>query len=195
MPSIPPSPDDSEFAGLDWDALRASAARRLRARLGGFGPQDLEDAVQEVLERFLGFTRRHGPPHTPEGLLFRLVRIVAANAIARRQRERAIEQGVVPIWRDPSGTDTGDDEILEEYQRVVFHVREYFRLKRAGCVKLADVKSRGESLKDHAAHAGISYDEVRQAWSRCVRLIHDAMRANRLQLHWLKPRAREAHGD
>jgi len=193
MPSDPPRQDDVD--DLDWDALRDRARRRLRARLSGFGATDLEDAVQDVAQRVVEFVRRHGRPDSLDALLLHLVRAVAADAIRRRQRDRAVQTGEVATWLDEPSVDGHEEEVLEEYRVIVFHVREYLRLRRAGCVPIADAKSRGESLKEFAARERTSYDMVRQAWSRCVKLIHDAMRRRRLRLPWLTPRRRRASGD
>jgi len=191
MASTPRPPHEDELRALDWQALRASAHRRLRARMSGFSSQDLEDAVQDVAERMVEFVRRRGRPDAPEGLLVSIVRGVAADAIARRQRDRTIHVPDDGNRLEQFAADPEEDDVLEEYRRIVFHVREYFRLKRAGCVPLAEAKSRGESLKTYAEREGVSYDQVRQAWSRCVKLIHDAIHRNRLQLMWQVPSERK----
>jgi len=191
MSPDPPRPHDD----LDWEALRDRARRRLRARLSGFGATDLEDAVQDVAQRVVEFMRRHGPPDSIDALLLSIVRAVAADAIRRRQRDRAVRTGEVTTWLDDPSVDGDEREVLEEYVAIVYQVREYFRLRRAGCLPLAEAKSRGESLKEFAARERTSYDLVRQAWSRCVKLIHDAMRRRRLRLPWLTPRRRRASGD
>ena len=193
---LPPPPDHEDaLRSLDWPALTASARRRLRARMSGFGAQDIEDAVQEVSERMVKFVRRHGRPDSPEGLLLRIVRAVAANAIHRRQRERALQSGDLATWLDEPPGDGSEEHVLEEYRRIAFSVREYFRLRRAGCLPLAEAKSRGESLKEHAARQRQSHEQVRQAWARCRRLILDAIRRNRLRIDWVLPRRREASGE
>lgn len=187
MAPTPPPPHEDEPHGLDWEALRQGARRRLRARMSGFSPQDIEDGVQDVVGRMVAFVRRHGRPDSPEGLLMSLVRAVAANAIRRRQRERALQSGEIATWLGEPSEDGAEQGVLEEYRRIVFHVREYFRLKKSGCLPLADAKSQGMSLKEHAARERLSYEQVRQTWSRCVRLIHDAMRKHRLRIAWLTP--------
>lgn len=187
MASPPPDPPEHDLAAIDWAALRASARRGLRARMNGFNHDDIEDAASDVVDRFLRFVRRHGPPHTPEGLLFELVRRVAANQIVNRQRDRALAQAALSSGVLTDHAEMDEDEILVEYANIVFHVQAYFRLKKAECATLADAKSRGESLKAHAAERGLSYEKIRQDWSRCVKLIHDAMRAKRLRLPWPTP--------
>jgi len=181
---------EQALAQLDWDALRAGARRRLRARLSGFSAQDVDDATQDVLADMVGFVRRNGLPEHPEGLLVCLVRAVAADVIGGRQRERAFHCRYSEAWLEQQLLPADVQEILQRYRENSFHILEYFRLKRAACVPLADAKSRGESLKDHAARSGLSYLQIRQAWSRCVRLIHDAMRSHRRHMAWTTPRER-----
>jgi len=179
---------EDELPKLDWDDLRAMAGRRLRARLSGFSQQDIEDAVQDVTERLVKFIHRHGMPDHLGGLLIRIVRAVAADAIERRQRERALERGDISTWLDePSWADV-EEHVLEQYRLIVFSVLAYFKLKRAGCVPLANAKASGESLKEYAARLKVSYQRERMRWSRCVKLIHEAMRKNRLRLNWPTPR-------
>ena len=193
-----PSREDA-LHRLDWDALGASARNRLRARLSGFSAQDVDDAAQDVLTHIVEFVRRRGLPERPEGLLVHIVRAVAADAIAGRQHDRAFMRGHAAAWLEQQALPADVLEVQRQFRENGFHILEYFRLKRAECVPLADARSRGESLKDHAARHGKSYDMTRQAWSRCVRLIHDAMRRNRLRLEWPTPRDRtgpvgEAYG-
>jgi hypothetical protein len=188
MPLPPSDPRELEIAAIDWAAVRASARRRLRARMGGFSGEEVDDAVEDVVERYVRFIRQSGPPHTPEGFLFELVRCVAANNILRRQRERLLETGAVPTWVRPLDGVPDEDEVMAEYARIMFQVKEYFQLKKAGCVELANVKSRGESLKAHAAKLGCSYFKLSKDWERCKKLILAAMRANRLRIEWLIPR-------
>jgi len=185
-------PHEAEVNKLDWEAIRDGARRRLRARLSGFNSTELEDAVQIVCEQMIKFVRRRGLPEKPEGLLMRIVRAVAADTIEQRQRDRALERGDLAYWLGEFASGSDEEAVLEEYRQIVFHVREYFRLRRARCLPIADSKARGETLKEHAARNHHSYEKVRQAWSRCVKLIHDAMRKNRLRLAWLAPRKREA---
>jgi DNA-directed RNA polymerase specialized sigma24 family protein len=195
MASTPQPPNDDVLKELNWDSLQASARRRLRARLSGFGTHDLEDAVQDVAERLVRFVRRHGSPESPEALLVHIVRAVASDAIKRRQHERRLGTGQVRTWVEDSPQADGEDEILEEYVLIVFHVREYLRLRRAHCLPLADAKARGESLKEFALRQKRSYEGVRQAWSRCVRLIHDAIRRKRLRLSWPMSWRRRTSGE
>jgi len=183
---------EDALAELDWEALRALARSRLRARLSGFSAQDVEDATQDVLAHMVTFVKRHGPPERPEGLLVRIVRAVAADAIDGRQRDRAFTCSYSETLLEQRLLPADVQEILLRYRESSFHIREYFRLKRAECVPLADAKSRGESLMDHAARGGQSYPQIRQAWSRCVKFVHEAMRRNRLRLTWPTPRERSA---
>jgi DNA-directed RNA polymerase specialized sigma24 family protein len=181
---------EEALAQLDWSELRAAARSRLRARLSGFCAQDIDDATQDVLTHMVTFVKRHGPPERPEGLLIKIVRAVAADAIGGRQRDRAFNSSYGETWLEQQLLPADVREVLRRYRENSFHVREYFRLKRAECVPLADARSRGESLKDHAARGGQSYPKIRQAWSRCVKMVHDAMRRNRLRLAWPTPRER-----
>ena len=64
---------------------------------------------------------------------------------------------------------------------------EYWKLKRAGCVALAEVKKRGKTLKEYAAEHGLSHDKVRQDWVRCAQLVVEAIRKGRLKLDWHLP--------
>lgn len=181
---------EEALAQLDWDALRAGARRRLRARLSGFSAQDVDDATQDVLADMVTFVKRHGPPERPEGLLVCIVRAVAADVIGGRQRDRALTSSYGETWLEQQLLPADVRDVLLLYRENSFHIREYFRLKRAECLPLADAKSRGESLKDHAASGGQSYTQIRQAWSRCVRFVHEAMRRDRLRLAWPTPRVR-----
>jgi len=181
---------EDALAQLDWDALRAAARRRLRARLSGFSAQDVDDATQDVLTHMVAFVRRHGRPDRPEGLLVCIVRAVAADVIAGRRRDRAFECSYSETWLEQQLLPADVRDVLRRYRENSFHILQYFRLKRAECVPLADARSRGESLKDHAVRQRQSYASVRQAWSRCVRMIHDAMRSHRLRLAWPTPRER-----
>jgi DNA-directed RNA polymerase specialized sigma24 family protein len=183
---------ENELPKLDWESFRAMAGRRLRARMTGFNQQEIEDAVQDVTERFIKFLRRRGMPEHPDGLLVRIVRAVAANAIERRQRERALQAGDISTWLDePSWADI-EEHVLEQYRLIVYSVLAYFKLKKAGCVPLANAKASGESLKDYATRLKVSYQRERMRWSRCVKLIHEAMRRNRLRLNWPTPRKRKS---
>lgn len=186
-----PSPPDSfehAVAAIDWEALRRAALRLLRLRMRGLDAETIEDAVQEVSNRYLGFVRRRGAPHTPDGLLADLCRKVAATAIREEQEKRELRAQPPPDWAlGDTPTDEELDEAVRAYTSIVFFVREYFALRRAHCTPLADAKARGESLKDFAQRMTLSYEKVRQDWSRCVRLIHDAMRRNRLRLPWPTP--------
>jgi hypothetical protein len=190
--SQPPRVDDADK--LDWTSLRDVARRCLRARLGGFSSTDLDDAVQEACKRMVKFVRRRGLPDRPVGLLIRIVRAVAADAIECRQRERALRAGDVATWLGERDDAPDGDEVLEEYRQIVALVRGYFQLRRAGCVPLADAKSRGESLNAFAARTQDSYEKVRQAWSRCVKLIHDAIQKQRLRLEWPRASSRAKPG-
>jgi hypothetical protein len=194
MPHEPDDRSERDLAAIDWDALRRTATRLLHLRMRGFSAEEIEDAVQGVSSRYLSFVRRQGLPHTPEGLLTDLCRKVAASAILQRQRERHLLQQPPPDWTnrvDPSSDGDSDEDVLHDYRSIVFFVREYFALRRAQCTPLADAKAAGEPLKDFAARTQQSYEKVRQDWSRCVRLIHEAMRRNRLRLPWPTPRKRK----
>lgn len=188
MSPSPTDPFDGDVAAIDWAALHQSASRLLRLRMRGLGAEAVEDAAQEVSKRYLGFVRRRGAPHTPDGLLADLCRKVAATAIHARQAERELRAQPPPDWASPDGpTEVDIEAAVRAYASIVFFVREYFALRRARCTPLADAKARGESLKDFAQRMRLSYEKVRQDWSRCVRLIHDAMRRKRLRLPWPTP--------
>lgn len=178
-------PYEDPLRRLDWKALHASARRLLRGRMSGFEPQEIEDAAQEVAKRMVEFVHRRGDPESPGGLLVSMVRAVSADAIARRRRDRTIITRVPdaePLMVESPLEE--EQEILEEYRNIAFHVLEYLRLRRASCLPLADAKSKGESLKDVAERLGFSYAQVRQAWARCVKVIHDAIRRRRLRIAW-----------
>ncbi len=195
MPPSPNDPFEHELAAIDWEALRRSAVRMLTLRLRGLSAEDIEDAAQDVARRYATFVRRNGAPHTPDGLLADLCRKVAANFIRKRQDERGLLTRLHASLADEPESDEESAEAVREYQAIVFFVREYFALRRAQCTAIADAKAAGESLKDLAARLKLSYEKVRQDWSRCVRLIHDAMRRNRLRLPWPTPRRRKRGHD
>src|SRR5262249_44453266 len=158
--------------------------RLLRARKSGFSAQDIEDKVQDVLAAMLQFMKRHGPPDCQEALLVKIVRAARSDAVTPRQEERKLPPADPRAVLSDPHTALEEAIVIKKYKEIVFHVREYFRLKSAGCVPLADAKARGESLKDYAARLKQSYDKIRQEWSRCKQKIHDAMRQNRLRLDW-----------
>ena len=185
-----PPQDPVDTVGVDWNSVRVSARRGLSARMGGFRTEDIEDSVQEACTAYFLFVRRNGaPPHSPESLLFKIVRGIAANAIRRRQRERAAlsnpELGA-------SLFSTDEQNLLEALEATVFLLREYFLLKKAACAELADLRARDGSLKDHANAKGISHDKARQDWSRCAKLIRDAVRSGRLRIPWMPPPPRNS---
>jgi DNA-directed RNA polymerase specialized sigma24 family protein len=190
MGDPPQDPSDSVALGVDWDAVSSSARRGLAARMGGFRTEDIEDSVQDACTAYFLFVRRNGaPPHSPESLLFKIVRGIAANAIRRRQRERAAlsnpELGA-------SLYSTDERNLFEALETTVFLLREYFLLKKAACAELADLRARDGSLKDHANAKGISHDTTRQDWSRCAKLIRDAVRSGRLRIPWMPPPPRNS---
>ena len=187
MAATPPEPFEDEVAAIDWAALRASASRLVRMRMRGFSAEDIEDAAGIVSDRYLQFVRRQGRPDSPEGLLADLCRKVAANAVRRRQRERERLAGPPPEWAGGTSPEDDEAEVLQAYQTIVFMVREYFALRRAQCTPIAEAKAAGEPLKTFAERTQQSYEKVRQDWSRCVKLIHQAMRRNRLRLPWPSP--------
>ncbi|MEQ1832429.1 MAG: hypothetical protein ABL977_05180 [Candidatus Eisenbacteria bacterium] len=184
-------PSERELAAIDWEALRRSAVRMLALRMRGLSTEDVEDASQEVARRYATFVRRNGPPHTPDGLLADLCRKVAANAIRKIQEERGLLAQLHAAQNDEQESEADSAQALRDYQTIVFFVREYFALRRAQCTTIAEAKAAGESLKALAARLKLSYEKVRQDWSRCVRLIHEAMRRNRLRLPWPVPRRRK----
>jgi len=118
-----------------------------------------------------------------------IARNVAADMIKARQRERA---GVLAYERETSQRASGSDEaeeFSERTSRTAFFLIEYWKLKRARCLPLADVKRLGKPLKEYAYQHGLSYEKVRQDWSRCVRLLLDAIRRGRLKVDWHLPSA------
>jgi DNA-directed RNA polymerase specialized sigma24 family protein len=189
MESHTRSPFKDQLERLDLGALRSLALRRLRARLGGFEPAEIENAAQEAMLGFTEAVRRSGIERSPEGLVVQIARNVAADMIKGRQRERALFRVYDrETWRGQSGFED-DEEVSEHIQRTAFFLIEYWKLKRARCLPLADVKKLGKSLKEYAHDHGLSYDQVRQEWSRCARLVVDAVRRGRLKLDWQLPPA------
>ena len=194
MDPIPPPPHDDELGKLDWPALLKSARRLLRYKLSGFQPQDIDDAVQVVSERMVVFARRNGLPRSPEGLLVHIVRAVASDTIKQRSQERSrIESEVAPDFPAPGNEDDGEAE--EALVHDFFLVRQYLALRRSLCLPGFDARARGESPKEYAARTGVSYDQVRQSWSRCVRFVREAVDKGRLRLGSVPPRRREASDD
>lgn len=186
MVEPPQDPREAYLASVDWNAVRASARRGLAPRMKGFTAEDLEDAIQDVSEGYLEFIRRSGAPRTPEGLLLTIVRAVAAGSVNRKKTERRAHEN--PELRARLYTDDDSERAaLEAYVTTCFLMREYLRLKRAPCVVLADLKARNGSLKEHARTSGLSYDKVRQDWSRCAKVVRDAVRSGRLRIPWMPP--------
>jgi DNA-directed RNA polymerase specialized sigma24 family protein len=184
MESHTRSPFEDQLEGLDLNALRSLALRRLRGRLGGFEAAEIENAGQDVMLGFTESVRRRGIERSAEGLVVQIVRNVAADMIKERQRERA---GVRAYEREADEGSAGfqdEEELSERIRRTAFFLIEYWKLKRAPCIPLADVKKLGKSLKEYAHEHGLSYDKVRQDWSRCARLVLDAIRKGRLKLDW-----------
>jgi hypothetical protein len=169
--------------------LHSLALRRLRGRLGGFEAPEIENAVQDVMLGFTEAVRRSGIERSAEGLVVQIARNVAADMIKGRQRERA---GVRAYEREPNEGSAGladEGELVERTCRTAFFLIEYWKLKRVRCIPLADVKKLGKSLKEYALEHGLSYEKVRQDWSRCVRLLFDAIRKGRLKVDWHLPPA------
>lgn len=194
-PQGPDSPFEPELQRLDLEALRRIALHRLRARLQGFDAAEIENAAQEVLLGLTQVVRRSGIRTSAEAIVVQIARNVAADMIGKRRRERGLQQALqgdsAPFRPDPEQ----EEEILEAVRRMAFFVKEYYRLRRAGCLPLAEAKQRGESLKAFALAQGLPYDKVRQDWSRCAKLIHDAIRMGRLRLDWPRTdQRRRRHG-
>jgi DNA-directed RNA polymerase specialized sigma24 family protein len=183
-------PFEDELQRLDHGALRALAIERLRARMGGFDPADIENAAQDVMEGLIQSVRRRGIPLSAEALVVRIARNIAADYIRARQHERIGHEGLAGEARHDAGAG-GEDESLEAIRELAFLVCEYFRLRRAPCLPIAESKRAGISLKAHAERFGLSYDKVRKDWSRCVEWVFDAMRKGRLRLNWTLPHKRK----
>src|SRR5580765_1406502 len=186
MADPPQDAHEAEVEQVDWSVIRAIARRRLASRMGGFRAEDLEDAAQDCCEAYLEFIRRSGTPRSPEGLLFSIVRAIAADAVNRRRAELAAQRNpelvaLLYMAEDPYR------EAVALYETIVFLVREYFRLKRVACLPLADVKAAKGSLKDYAQICGVSQSQVLKEWSRCAQLIRDAVRGGRLRIPWVPP--------
>jgi DNA-directed RNA polymerase specialized sigma24 family protein len=187
MESHTRSPFEDQLEGLDLNALRSLALRRLRGRLGGFEAAEIENAGQDVMLDFTEAVRRRGVERSAEGLVVQIVRNVAADMIKGRQRQRA---GASAYERETGNDSAGpqdEEEFSERIRRTAFLLIEYWKLKRARCIPLADVKKLGKSLKEYAHERGLSYAKVRQDWSRCARLVLDAIRKGRLRLDWYLP--------
>lgn len=181
-------PDDAHRADaqVDWNVVGAIARRRLARHMGGFSIEDLEDATQDCCKAYLTCIRRIGTPRSPEGLLFTIVRAVAADAVNDRQAERIAKRSPEFLARLYPDEDPYRVAVVA-YERTVFLVREYFGLKRAKCMALADVKATKGSLKEYASSHELSHTQVLKEWSRCAQLIRDAVRSGRLQIPWNPP--------
>jgi DNA-directed RNA polymerase specialized sigma24 family protein len=187
MESHTRSPFEDQLERLDLKALHSLARGRLQGRLDGFEAAEIENGVQEVMLGFTETVRRSGIERSAEGLVVQIVRNVAADMIKERQRERV---GVRAYEREPVEHSEGlqdEEELSESIRRTAFFLIEYWRLKRARCIPLAEVKKLGKSLKEHAHEHGLSYAKVRQDWSRCARLVLEAIRKGRLKVDWYLP--------
>jgi len=162
-----------EFTPLERELVERHLARCERCRewgatrTAGFSPGEIDDAVQEVRRLMVKFVRLLRPPLRPGGLVSFLARRVAADKIAQRRRERTLHE---------------EEEILEEYRAILAFAFEYLRLKRSSCIPIAEALARGETLNECAERQNLSFDQVRKKWSRCAKLIHEAMRNKRLRL-------------
>jgi hypothetical protein len=165
------SPD--EFTPFERELVERHLARCERCRewgatgTAGDSPSEIEDAVQEVSRLMVKFVRLHGPPRRLDGLVALLARRVAAEKIAQRRRKRMLDE---------------EEEILEEHRAILAFAFEYLRLKRSDCIPIAEALARGETLNACAERQNLSFDQVRKKWSRCAKLIHEAMRNKRLRL-------------
>ena len=176
-------PCEAEF-GVNWLFVYASARRFLAANMGGFRPEDLEDAAQEVCERLLTFVRRNGPPRSLESIVYVIAHRVAANAVTRLVRQKKLRGD--PEIPDRIHPDQEPERRLQEaIQTAVFLIREYLLLRRASCVELLDLKLSGGQFATYAAACGRSQGQVRQAWERCMQGVREAVRRGRLPIPWL----------
>jgi len=161
---------------LDWETFRALAGRRMRALLADFGELDIDRALQDVSERMVKFRRLHPFPERPEVLLIRVVRAVSAEAIERRQRERALQIGDVSTWLGEPLVYDLDEPVVEHTRAILLDTLIFMRLKKAGYMPLAVAIANGESPKDYAARRKLSLPRVRRQWSRCAGLIREGIR-------------------
>lgn len=181
-----PSPDPAQQ--LDWPALQQLARRLLRHRLGGFDPDDLDDAVSETQLRCLRWIRRAGPPRSDVAMVCQVARGVAADWI-RRKRDRPPHDAL----EDPDEAHFGaTDEremldALDELRWWLFVMVGLMSGRHEHCADIAAALGRGARLSDHAAEIGVPEPRVRQWWHRCRRVVTDAIRQGRLRLPWRGP--------
>jgi RNA polymerase sigma factor (sigma-70 family) len=158
----PPRGNDS---GLDWDALREFARRRLRSKLRFTRDEDLEDLAQECVVGLLRFSRREAI-HTPEAAMSVIVDRTAIDWIRSprgRGAELPLEDGDGKTIDIPA-PEHPDRSALE---RLRFTVAEFFRETSAPCLEIALHYFVDPNLKRIAERLGLRHDVVRQRWTRC----------------------------
>lgn len=176
----------SDF-GIDWNAVRASVHRRAAYHLRGWDQAEIEDAVQDVAYKLVCFVRRSGSPTHLDGLLTVIVRRTVVGRI--RERDRARRAVLRAAQEAPEASPDGTHrlelaEIEEEVSWKAFQVLEFFRLKHAGCVELAEARANGTDFKHLAAATKQSHAALLQRWSRCMQRLKAAI--GRGELAWTR---------
>ena len=162
---------------IDWNRARVMLRARISSLLGRSDPAT-EDLTQEALVDLLRVVRREGWRGS-DGLLTVIARSVVASEIRRRQRYRLRfadwEQHLDKIVELPSGAAHEWDDPL---RTLWFLLVEYFRVRKAPCLLIAERYAELEDWKAVAEATGQTHDSVRQQWSRCSRMFREELRRN-----------------
>jgi DNA-directed RNA polymerase specialized sigma24 family protein len=157
----------------------------------GLPAEDLEDASQDVCRKLVEFLRKNGPPRSLEGIVCVIAHRVAADAVKRYARDKRLASDPEIGTRIHPPLDT-ERRLRDAIETAVFLIREYLLLKRAPCVELLDLKLGGHKFSTFAVSRGVSPDQVRQTWERCMERVREAVRKGRLQIPWMPSPSRNA---
>lgn len=170
------SDTSSTSAEVDWKRAQQHLQGCLRRHLGGgTGREEIADLTQEAFLRYLRARRREAP-RDAFALLTTIAQRTAADWVRRRQRWALLVQPATDDEvtqtpaRGPAAHDLGDPD-----ERVRFLVLEFFRSRRAECVELAHAYFRRHDWRSVANELHLTYESVRQRWSRCVRSLRQAV--------------------
>jgi DNA-directed RNA polymerase specialized sigma24 family protein len=181
------TPQELSDFGIDWNAVRAPILRRMAYHLRGWDQAEIEDAVQDVAYKLVCFLRRSGMPTRLDGLLTVIARRTAVERI--RARDRARRAALRASHEMPEASPDGSyrlelAEVEEDVAWKAFQVLEFFRLKHAKCVELAEVRANGKDFKRLALLTNQSHRALLQRWSRCMKRLKAAIGRGELAWTW-----------